>query len=337
MTMLEQRTIDSASREFRLNYEQTKRFAIDKAVYCDPFSICGHMWRIVCYPRGDIGSDSGEYLTLYLELLSTSTSGKAICDILLLNKNGKPCSRIASSRVCVPLPHSRNAAEWVFITSMYISFNNLEENFLTEGHITWVCSIMVSRDVSIPMPASDIGKHFGMLLDSMDGTDISFTIDNETFHAHRAVLAARSPVFKAELLGSMAESTMPNITLCDIAPATFRVMLRFMYTDALPRDDELGDSPLEMMRHLLAAADRYALDRLKLICAERLLDSLSVDTVGTTLACAEMYSCLELKSKCIDFFTAGENFKKAFLTKGFIQLVQHFPSIIDELRERMGL
>jgi speckle-type POZ protein len=294
------------------------------------------MWRIVCYPRGDDESDNGEYLSLFLELLSTSTSGKAICDIFLLNKNGQSCSRSAL-RTRVLLPRSRDAAEWGFISSMSISWHDLKKDFLTEGHITWVCSVMVSRDVSIPMAASDIGKHFGMLLDSMDGTDVSFTIDNETFHAHRAVLAARSPVFKAELLGSKAESTMSNITLYDIAPATFRVMLRFIYTDALPRDDELGDSPLEMMRHLLAAADRYALDRLKLICAQRLLDGLSVDTVSTTLVCAEMYSCLELKSKCIDFFTAGENFKKVFLTEGFIQLVQHFPSIIDELRERMEL
>ena len=87
-----------------------------------------------------------------------------------------------------------------------------------------------------------------------------------------------------------------------------------MYTDALPRDDELGDSPFEITQHLLVAADRYALDRLKLICAQRLLDSVSVDIVGTTLVCAEMYSCLELKSKCIDFFLAEENFKKAVLS-----------------------
>ncbi|CAO2211557.1 unnamed protein product [Urochloa humidicola] len=193
---------------------------------------------------------------------------------------------------------------------------------------------MVARGSSISVPDPDIGRHFGALLDSMDGADVSFTIDNETFRAHRAVLAACSPVFKAELLGSMAEA---NITLHDIAPATFRVMLQFVYTDALPADNELGDSPSEMMKHLLAAADRYALDRLKLICAQKLWEDVSVDTVAATLSFAEMHSCPELKNKCIDFFATGENFKKAVLTKGFVQLVQQFLSIVDDLRKRIGI
>ena len=60
---------------------------------------------------------------------------------------------------------------------------------------------------------------------------------------------------------------MPSITLHDIAPATFKVMLRFIYTDACPEESELGDSPSEMLQDLLAAADRFALDRLKLFCA----------------------------------------------------------------------
>ncbi|KAK8451511.1 hypothetical protein SEVIR_6G223101v4 [Setaria viridis] len=188
-----------------------------------------------------------------------------------------------------------------------------------QRRVTFVCAVMVARGrgSSIPVPASDIGKHFGALLESMDGDDVSFTIDDETFHAHRAVLAARSPVFKAELLGSMAEATMPNITLHEIAPATFRAMLRFMYTDALPADDELGESPTEMVRHLLATADRYALDRLKLICAQKLWEDVSVDTVAATLSFAEMHSCPELKNKCIWLLCNGGKFQESRVDKGF--------------------
>jgi speckle-type POZ protein len=60
------------------------------------------------------------------------------------------------------------------------------------------------------------------------------------------VLAARSPVFRAKLFGSMAEATMSSITLHDIAPATFKVMLRFIYTDEFPGEDELVDPSVEM-------------------------------------------------------------------------------------------
>nr|CAB3483550.1 unnamed protein product [Digitaria exilis] len=193
---------------------------------------------------------------------------------------------------------------------------------------------MVLNNPSIPVPPSDIAEHLGALLDSTDGADVSFIIDDETFQAHQAVVAARSPVFRVELLGSMAEATASSIALHDIAPATFKLMLRFMYTDTFPGDGELGDYPSEMIRCLLAAADRYALDRLKLMCAQKLCDNLSVDSVAVTLACAEMYNCQVLKIKCIDFFALEKNFRRAVLTDGFVQLVQQFPSIIAELRER---
>ncbi|KAK3124699.1 hypothetical protein QOZ80_7BG0590860 [Eleusine coracana subsp. coracana] len=219
----------------------------------------------------------------------------------------------------------------------FVSRTELEDAYLTDGYFSFVCAIMVVCDSSIPVPPSDIGSQFSDLLDSTDGVDVSFIVDGETFHAHRAVLAARSPVFRAELLGSMAEATLSSIPLHEITPATFRIMLRFMYTDALPGDDEFGDSPSQMMQNLLAAADRYALDRLKLLCAQKLLEDVSVDTVAATVACAEMYNCLELKSKCFDFFAAEENFKRAVLTKGFVELVQKFPSIMVELRERLGI
>jgi len=60
----------------------------------------------------------------------------------------------------------------------------------------------------------------------------------------------------------------------------------------------------------------------------------SVDTVAAILACAERYDCPELKIKCIDFFAMEKNFRRAVLTDGFVELVQQFPSIIAELRQR---
>uniref|UniRef100_K3YL21 BTB domain-containing protein n=1 Tax=Setaria italica TaxID=4555 RepID=K3YL21_SETIT len=297
---LDGRPTDFRFQEFRLDYEKNKHLEAGHAIFSDPFSAGGHMWRISCFPRG-INSvyDKGEYLSVFVEVVSKPwVSGvSAVFEVFLMDKNGEPS--------------------------------------VTEGHIRIVCGIMVVNDRSIPVPPSDIVEHLCNMLDSTDGADVSFIVDSETFHAHRAVLAARSPVFRAELLGSMAEATAPSITLHDIAPATFKLMLRFMYTDTFPVDGELlGDCPTEMIRHLLAAADRYALDRLKLMCAQKLWDNVSVNTVAATLACAEMYNCLELKIKCIDFFAMEKNFRKAVLTDGFVQLVQQFPFIIVELRKR---
>lgn len=177
-----------------------------------------------------------------------------------------------------------------------------------------------------------------LILDYEATNHCAILVDGETFPAHRAVLAARSPVFRAELLGSMAEAKMSCITLHDIEPVTFRALLRFVYTDELPADDggELNTTAMatdQLFQKLLAAADRYDLSRLKLMCAQKLWEAVSVDTVATTLIHVEMHGCPELKSSCLDFFVQDKNFKETVLTEGYVQLVQRFPSIKDEIRD----
>ncbi|CAL5001060.1 unnamed protein product [Urochloa decumbens] len=116
---------------------------------------------------------------------------------------------------------------------------------------------------------------------------------------------------RRQILGSiLADATMPVITVEEIDPAVFGVLLRFVYTDFFPEHEELGGSPTDMLQHLIAAADRYALDRLKIMCSQNLREKVSVDTVGSILACAEAYNCPELKQKCLDFIAVEKNLKE---------------------------
>ncbi|XP_034601357.1 BTB/POZ and MATH domain-containing protein 1 [Setaria viridis] len=318
--------LDSRFVEFKLDYTKAKDVAIGAVVSSEDISAGGHLWRVNCYPRGSKKEDAGEHLSLYLELVSNDSKNvRAIFDAFAIIRDGTPSWSDARRRADVYTERGATKGWHRFVTRRY-----LDSLYVTAGGwVTVMCGVIVVLDDDALPPPPDVGAHLGRLLDRADGSDVSFIVGGEAFPAHRAVLAARSPVFRAQLLGSMADATMPSIALHDIAPETFRAMLRFIYTDALPAADE------EMMRHLLAAADRYALDRLKIVCARISWDNVSVDTVATTLDCAEMYSCPELKRKCIKFFAAKKNFKKAVLTKGFVQLGQRFPSVIDELRERV--
>ncbi|KAG2585125.1 hypothetical protein PVAP13_6KG349300, partial [Panicum virgatum] len=221
----------------------------------------------------------------------------------------------------------------------FVKRKDLDSLYLADGWATIPCGVIVTgrgRDNDpLVAPPPDIGTHLGLLLDCADGSDVSFVVDGARFPAHRAVLAARSPVFKAQLLGPTAKARASSVTVPDMAPATFRAMLRFVYTNACPEDGELGGSPSEVYPRLLAAADRYALDRLKLVCAGKLWGNVSANTVAATLACAKACSCPELKTKCVGFLV-DENFRDAVLTDGFVQLVQKFPSMIAELKEAVG-
>ncbi|XP_037419083.1 BTB/POZ and MATH domain-containing protein 1-like [Triticum dicoccoides] len=221
------------------------------------------------------------------------------------------------------------------------------ETYVVDGYATFLCSIVVVNELGPdPVPASDLGDHLGRLLEDgnrtddgmMMTTDVSLAVDGETFRAHRLVLAARSPVFKAMLFGSMMEATTTSsapIVLHEITPAILGAMLRFMYTDAWPEDNEhVGhSSSIEMLQDLLAAADRYALDRLKLMCVRKLWDNMSIHTVVSILVYADTYGCAELKKKCLDFCARKENFKQVASTDGYPLFVLKFPSIFFELIE----
>ncbi|CAO2179742.1 unnamed protein product [Urochloa humidicola] len=333
--------MDSASAvvEFKVNYEQSKHLPAGQAIKSDDISVGGQVWRINFYPRGayEIPGMSNDHFSIFLERkinYEITTPIKSIFEVLLIDKDGTPV--MISSKLPPPLQRYYGNYQWL------ASQNYMVKNYVKDGHIKFVFTITVLPDNPIPVPPSDIGKDIGTLLDNTDGMDVSFVVDGETFQAHRAVLAARSPVFRAELLGSMAEATMPCITLHDITPATFRAMLQFMYTDVLPGESELVASetfmysPTEIYEHLLVAADRYALDRMKLLCAQKLWEKVSVDTVCDTLVCAEIYNCRELKDKCIGFVAEDRNFRKIVLTDSFMQLGQRFPPILEEVRKRVA-
>ncbi|CAO2162677.1 unnamed protein product [Urochloa humidicola] len=323
----------SFTHQFKLNFVETKDVAIGHSISSGDISAGGHLWRISCCPRGDRKADNGKYLSIFLHHESESKDAKAIFEAFVMDRDGAPSSshRNRCVHVYTPKGSSNNNQGW----SKFVARSVLESLYVANGSVIIMCGVKVV-DEPIEVPPSNIASHLGILLDSADGSDVSFVIDGENFPAHRVVLAARSPVFKAQLQGSMADAKTPSIILHDVAPATFKVMLRCMYTDACPADAELGDSPTEMLQNLLAAADRFALDRFKLLCARKLWDSVSVETVAATLACAETYNCPELKNKCMEFFAEEKNFKKAVLTEGFVELVQKFPFILAELREKVG-
>jgi hypothetical protein len=71
---------------------------------------------------------------------------------------------------------------------------------------------------------SDIGQHFGKLLESEKRTDVTFEVDGEIFAAHKVVLAARSPVFMAQFFGPMKDQNSQCIKVEDIMAPVFKVL-----------------------------------------------------------------------------------------------------------------
>lgn len=216
-------------------------------------------------------------------------------------------------------------------------------NFLKDDCLKIHCTVGVvvsaidcSRLHSIKVPESDIGSHFGTLLENEESSDITFNVHGEKFHAHKLVLAARSPVFESEFFDSLEEDNR-EVVVSDMEPKVFKALLHFIYKDTLVEDEELSLSSTScissisdtLVAKLLAAADKYDLPRLRLMCESVLCKDISVNSVAKILALADCYHAMDLKSVCLKF--AAENLVAVMRSDGFEYLKENCPLLQSEL------
>ncbi|WVZ79020.1 hypothetical protein U9M48_026648 [Paspalum notatum var. saurae] len=248
------------------------------------------------------------------------------------------------------VPHKEKTASSDFAQTTHVDIplmlrSYLEgSQYLKDDYFIVQCAITVllaekpsdpaaAADVSPSVPSSDMHQQLGELLRRRTrvGADVTFLVAGESIRAHRSVLAARSPVFMAELFGAnMREKASPCVEVQEMEAEVFRAMLRFVYTDTVPELEELeGEQATSMAQHLLEAADRYGLMRLKRICVHKVCADIGVDTVATTLALAEQHGCSNLKATCMRFILA--NFSAVSETEGYSHLEASCPSVLTQL------
>lgn len=61
-------------------------------------------------------------------------------------------------------------------------------------------------------------------------TDVVLEVGTELFHAHRVVLAAASPYFKAMFTGGLRECEMNRVKLQGVSATAMSRLIQFMYT-----------------------------------------------------------------------------------------------------------
>jgi speckle-type POZ protein len=93
---------------------------------------------------------------------------------------------------------------------------------------------------------------------------------------------------------------------------------------------------MPMAQHLLVVADRYNLERLKIICEDTLCEHIEASTVATILALAEQHGCGALKRGCFKFVASLGNFKALTATDGFEHLMRSCPHLIKELAANLA-
>ena len=110
------------------------------------------------------------------------------------------------------------------------------------------------------VPDCRLSDDLGQLYESSQFADVTLACEGREFHCVKALLVARSQVFAAMFEHDMEEAKHNRVEVKDVDSEVMDQMLRFIYTGKAPDLER-------MAAELLAAADKYALDRLKVTSA----------------------------------------------------------------------
>ncbi|THG04372.1 hypothetical protein TEA_025709 [Camellia sinensis var. sinensis] len=311
-------TVNGSHRFVIQGYSLAKGMGIGKHIASDNFTVGGFQWAIYFYPDGKNPEDNSTYVSVFIALASEGTDVRALFELTLLDQSGKGKHKVHShfdrSLESGPYTLKYRGSMWgykrffrraLLETSDYLKDDCLKIN-CTVGVV--VSATDCAGLHSIQVPDSDIGAHFGTLLENMDGSDVIFNVAGKKFHAHKLVLAARSPVFRSEFFDG-SEGDVQEIVITDMEPTVFKAILHFIYRDALMEDELVASSSSSVSEtlttKLLAAADKYDLGRLRRMCESHLCKDISVNSAARTLALADCFHATELKAVCLRF--AAEN------------------------------
>ncbi|XP_078181927.1 BTB/POZ and MATH domain-containing protein 2-like [Carex rostrata] len=323
-------------------YSRFKGIGMGKPIKSDIFTVGGYNWIIVFYPDGKTNDDK-EYISIYLQLESEATDVKARTTFTILQQNGATSNFSHTMSV----ETFKSTSDTYYKSRGYSQFANKIEfeasDHLKDDTFTVKCIVSVLKGTKLEVtnpcgiivPPSNLNQNLANLLESGNGADITFVVKGERFKAHRWMIAARSAVFNAKLLGCRKEKWADTITVDDIEATVFKSMLYFIYSDSLPDfegcdDDGEKENMRLMAQHLLVAADRYQLERLRLMSGDSLCKNLSVSNAVNTLIFAEQHNCSQLKAKCLKFMSSPEIFKAVVLTDDFHNLMKICPSILKD-------
>ena len=146
--------------------------------------------------------------------------------------------------------------------------------------------------------------------------DVTLQVEDETFQAHRPVLAARSPYFRGMFCGKFRESKINSstpIVLQDLNKKAFRIVLDAMYSNEI----ELSK---ENVTDVLCAAHILQVCDLTELCASFIEQNLTVSEYQKFMHLAEKYEMPNLECRIESFIL--DNFTIFSNTPQFLEVSQ---------------
>ena len=186
-----------------------------------------------------------------------------------------------------------------FYLSPY-TINRVGQSLLL-SHLLDDDELIIGLDVDIRLddlagkPIANLTNDLGRLLVDDHLSDVFLCVGDRKFPVHRAILAARSPVFRAMFTSDMKESVAEGISIEDMEPDVMEELLRCVYTNQVP---------VECGCDMLIAFDRFGLISLLNRCQDSV--TITVQNALEVFAVAEELNAKRLKWKIIKFLRNRE-------------------------------
>jgi len=148
--------------------------------------------------------------------------------------------------------------------------------------------------------------------------DVMITVGARKIYAHKVILAACSPYFRAMFTGAMSESSQTEVTIRDVDESAMDILIDFCYTSSIIVEEN-------NVQTLLPAACLLQLAEIQDVCCEFLKRQLDPSNCLGIRAFADTHACRDLL-RIADKFTQ-HNFQEVMEHEEFLLLP--LPQLID--------
>ncbi|KAG8198712.1 hypothetical protein JTE90_023482 [Oedothorax gibbosus] len=255
-------------------------------------------FRVVLYPNGFNERTNG-YASLWLQKLSSNEKLLRFTCAIVGDDGNKVLKKTIKKQLGI-----ESFIGWMTFFPRNILIEE-DPSVLVNGNLILKCSVqMCNDDKLLGNPENEdsviansvlcgLSNNFMSLWADEAYCDFSIYVQETKFAVHKAILSARSPVFRVMLKSQLTNTD--SITITDISEPIVKKMLRCIYSG------EVGVLDFEAASELYYAADKYQIILLKSVCFNIITKKIRVDNVLSALLLSENHSDYELREICIQF------------------------------------
>ncbi|TKR73164.1 hypothetical protein L596_020505 [Steinernema carpocapsae] len=288
-------------------------------------------WSIKIYPKGN-GENNKDFVFLCLNRVLNTPGGSSNSPKNKIGFKSRFVLRNSENKEIDMRIHP-NPSHSDYVS--YIKRDVLFPQIMPADSITVTVEIACAFDtvtttVDEPIQSIDFEKKLGddflRLFEASEShstlSDFTIKVGNDRqIYTHKAILAARSPVFAAMFTHTDTKEAKEGIlNIEDTEFDVIKEMVVYIYSG------KCSSNHKELASELLVAADKYRLDELKSHCESTLIQEIAVDNVCQLFVVGHIYNAERLKQRAADFIklqlTAVTN------TSGWDEFIKSHPTLV---------